>query len=106
MSDKEVIEINFPYLIHNPLKNFFSHYFWLYWVFVAACGLSLAATGEDCSAAVVRGLLTVGASLAEKHGLQVHGLSSCSAWLGYPVARATSPAWASNPCPLHGQADS
>ena len=44
--------------------------FWLSWVFVAACGLSLAAVSGDYSLVVVCRLLTVVASLVVDHGLQ------------------------------------
>ena len=46
----------------------FFFFFWLHWVFVAACGLSLVAAS---------GLLTAVTSLVAEHGLQAHGLSSC-----------------------------
>ena len=43
--------------------------FWLHWVLVAACGLSLvAASGGYSSAAVCRLLIAVASSIAE-HGL-------------------------------------
>jgi len=38
-------------------------YFWLCWVSVAACGLSLVAVSEGCSPVAVRGLLVAVASL-------------------------------------------
>ena len=41
----------------------------LYWIFVAVCGLSVAAVGRDYSPAAVRGLLTAVASLVAEHGL-------------------------------------
>ena len=47
-----------------------SVYFWLYWVFIAALGLSLV---------VVPKFLTAMASLAE-HGLWVQGFRSCGMW--------------------------
>ena len=44
-------------------------YFWLRWVFVAACGLSLVAVSRGLLFVAVRGLLIVGASLVAEHGL-------------------------------------
>ena len=48
-------------------------YFWLRWAFVAARGLSLAATSGDTLRCMCR-LLIVVASLVVEHGLQAHGL--------------------------------
>ena len=45
-------------------------YFWLHWVFVGVCGLSLAAASRGYSPALCK-LLTVAVSLAAEHGLQV-----------------------------------
>ena len=48
-------------------------YFWLHWVFVAACGLS--SCGErGLLLVVVRGLLIAVASLVAEHGLWAHGV--------------------------------
>ena len=69
-----------------PIEIFLKHfiylasYFWLHWVFVAACGLSLVAPSRGYSVVAVLGLITE-AALVE-HGLQsawgsvavVHGL--------------------------------
>ena len=44
-------------------------YFWLCWVFVAACGLSLMAASRDHSLVVMCGLLIVVASLVAEHRL-------------------------------------
>jgi len=52
-------------------------YFWLCWgreVFVAARRLSLAAASRGSSLVAVHRLLTVVASVAVEHGLQVLGL--------------------------------
>ena len=56
------------------LKYFFIYlfifiYFWLRWVFVIACGLSLDAASRDYSSFVVHGLLVAVASLVVQHGL-------------------------------------
>ena len=44
-------------------------YFWLHWVFIAACGLSLIAASGGYSRAAMRGLPTEGASLVAAHRL-------------------------------------
>ena len=49
-------------------------YFWLRWVFVAACRLSLVAASGGLLFVAVRGLLIEVASLVAEHGLWVHGL--------------------------------
>ena len=97
---------------------FFTFYFWLRWVFVAARGLSVVAMSGGYSSlrcagfslwwlllwrstgsrhvgsvVVVRGLQSAG-SVVVAHGL------SCSAACGI------FPDQGSNPCPLHWQADS
>ena len=43
--------------------------FWLCWVFIAACQLSLVVAGRGYSLVVVHGLLTVVASLATEYRL-------------------------------------
>ena len=76
------------------------------WVFVAVCGLSLAAerggyTSLRCVGFSLRWLLLLW-SLGSRHAGSVvvaHGLS-CSAACGI------FPDQGSNPCPLHWQADS
>ena len=54
---------------------FISLYFWLHWVFVAACALSLVAASRGYSLVMHR-LLTVVASLVAEHGLQARGLQA------------------------------
>ena len=44
-------------------------YFWLHWVFIAACGLSLVVKSGDYSLVVVCRLFTVVASLFVEHRL-------------------------------------
>ena len=46
----------------------------LCWVFVAACCLSLVASGRDCSLSAVHGLSAAVASVIAEHGLQALGL--------------------------------
>ena len=43
--------------------------FWLPWVFIAACRLSLAAMGRAYSLVAMHGLLIAVASLVVEHGL-------------------------------------
>ena len=78
--------------------------FWLCWVFVAACRLSLAATSGDYSLVVVHRLLTAVACLVAEHRLLGVGASaavahqlSCSMSCGIFLDRG------SNLCPLHWQ---
>ena len=44
-------------------------YFWLRWVFVAACGLFSSCSEQGLLFVEVRGLLIAAASLVAKHGL-------------------------------------
>ena len=52
-------------------------YFWLCWVFVSVRGLSPVAASGGPSFIAVRGPLTIAASLAAEHRLQMRRLSSC-----------------------------
>ena len=60
-------------------------YFWLLWVFTAACELSLVVAIRGYSQGAMQGLLIAVASLVVEHGLWAHGLSSCTlqAWLTF-----------------------
>ena len=49
-------------------------YFWLHWVFVAACGLFSSCGEWGLLFVAVRGLLMAVASLVAEHGLSVYGL--------------------------------
>ena len=51
------------------LKHYLFIYFWLCWVFFAACGLSLVAESGSCSLVAVHGLLIAVASLVAEHRL-------------------------------------
>ena len=53
------------------LSNFYLciYLFWLHWVFIAACGLSLVVANRGYSIVVVRGLLIAVASLVAEHSL-------------------------------------
>ena len=62
----------------NPLPTFklsilifkkIINYFWLLWVFIVVCGLSLVAASRGYSLVVVHRLLTVVASLVVEDGL-------------------------------------
>ena len=73
-------------------------YFWLHWVFVAACRLSLVA---------IHWLLTSVASLVAEHGLQSTQASAVAVHrLGWPVICGIFPSQGLNPCPLPWQVDS
>ena len=72
--------------IHLFILKFYLIYFWQYWVFVAACRLSLVAASRGCSLTVVRRLLTVVVSLVGEQRLSVLGLSSCGAWAELPCS--------------------
>ena len=48
---------------------FFCFFFWLRWVFIAACGLSLVAASGGLLFVAVRGLRIAVASLVVEHGL-------------------------------------
>ena len=55
---------------HYYFKQFYLYtYFWLLWVFVAACRLCLVAESRSCSVVAVPILLFAVASLVVKHGL-------------------------------------
>jgi len=47
---------------------------WLWWVFVAACGLSLVVVSGGYCLVAVQGLLTAVASLVVEHRLKAFGL--------------------------------
>ena len=81
-------------------------YFWLLWVFIAACSLSLVAASRGYFSLryvgfSLRWLLLLGSPGSRYVGSVVvtHGLS-CSVACGIFLAQV------SNPCPLHWQADS
>ena len=65
------------------LKDVFI-YFWLHWVFVAACRLSLVAASGGFFFDSVCGPLTAVASLAAEHGLQSSGQLSRRTGLAAP----------------------
>ena len=106
-------------LIATHILFFFMFiYFWLYWVFVAVCGLSLLAASGGNSLVAGHGLLTVVASVVE-HGLkalrlQLSQLTSSRSWAGFlqrtnfiaPQHVGSSQTRDQNLCPLHRQAGS
>ena len=53
-------------------------YFWLRWVFIAACGISLVTVSGCYSLEVEQELLTVVASRCGARALEHSGVSSCS----------------------------
>ena len=56
---------NFNFLIFK----IYLFIYWLYWVFIAVCGLSLVVASGGYSFVVVHGLLISVASLVAEHGL-------------------------------------
>ena len=68
------------------VKFFF--FFWLHWVFIAACGLSLvvASGGFSCCGARALG--------AQASVVAAHGLSSCSPWALWYASFGSCGVWA------------
>ena len=100
-----IIGYLFPFVICFFLI-YFIYYFWLRWVFVAACGLSLVvASGVysslRCAGFSLRWLLLLRSTGSRRAGSVVvaHGLS-CSMACGISLDHSL------NLCPLHWQADS
>ena len=100
-------------------------YFWLHWVFVAACGLSLVAVSGGYSSLWCMGFSLQGLLLLWRTGSRhavsvvvVRGLSNCGSraldagsvvvahGLSCSAACEIFPDQGSNPCPLHWQVDS
>ena len=93
-------------LFFNKFIYFLFIYFWLRWVFIAVCGLSLVVASGGYSLLRCTGFSTVVASRCGARALGarasvvvVRGLS-CSAACGIFLDQG------SNQCPLHWQADS
>ena len=59
------------------MHNFFKIYFWLCWVFVSVRGFLSSCSKRGPLFIVVRGPLTIVASLVAEHTLQMRRLSSC-----------------------------
>ena len=87
------------------LKKIFFKHFWLHWILVAACSLSLVVAGGSCSLAAARRLLIAVASLDAGHGLystqasvvEARGLSCPAAYVESspgPGSESVSPALA------------
>ena len=124
--DKENNHVKLVHKVITHSNTFFIYinlfilfiYFWLRWVFVAACRLSLVAVSgatlhcrvraSHCSGFSCCGAWALGAwaSVVVAHGLQSAGSvvvapgHSCSVACGIFLEQG------SNPCPLHWQADS
>ena len=88
--------------------------FWLCWILVAVCGLSLVAQSKGCSLVVVHGHLIAVASLVAQHRLWTHGFQQLQHAGSVVVAHGLSCSTACgiflderlNQSPLHWQADS
>ena len=124
------IRVTMTSVLENWKLHFFSFlkliYFWLRWVFVAACGVFSSCSEQGLLFVAVHGLLIVVASLVAEHGLQAHGLKQLWHKSSVVVARGLQsagsvvvahglscsmacgifPDQGSNPCPLHWQTDS
>ena len=80
-------------------------YFWLCWVFVAACGFSLVAVSRGSSLVVVHGPLMLWFLLLQTQALG-RGLSGCGTRASLPSAMWNLPDQGLNPRPLHWYVDS
>ena len=60
--------------------NLFFIYFWLCWVFVAACGLSLVVASGGCSSLQCMGFSLQWLLLLRSTGSRHVGFSSCGMW--------------------------
>ena len=61
-------------------------YFWLHWVFVAVCGLSLVAASEGYSSLWCVGFSLRWLLLLQSTGSRRVGFSSCGTWASVVVA--------------------
>ena len=68
-STSHIPEIKISYILFFFLYLLIYFYFWLRWVFVAACGLLSSCSKRELLLAAVRRLLTAVASPAAEHGL-------------------------------------
>ena len=97
--------------IHSSCSFFF---FWLHWVFVAVCGLSLVVASGGYFSSQCAGFSLWWLLLLWSPGSRRVGFSSCSTQglvvvahgLCCSVACGIFPDQGSNPCPLHWQVDS
>ena len=100
--------------------------YWLRWVFVAVCGLSLVAASRGYSSLLCEGFSLRWLLLLQSMGSRCTGFSSCGTWASVVVARGLQsagsvvavhglscsatcgifPEQGLNPCPLQWQADS
>ena len=81
-------------------------YFWLRWVLVAVCGLSLVAVSGGYSSSQCTGLSLSWPLLLRSTGSRRAGSVVVAYRLSCSVACGIFPDQGSNPCPLHWQADS
>ena len=87
-------------------------YFGLYWVFVAMCGLSLAAASGSYSSLWCSGFSLQGLLLVQNTGSMCTGFSGCRTRAPQLHIQAQllhgmwNPPEDLNPCPLHWQVDS
>ena len=81
-------------------------YFWLCWVFVSVCGLSLVAASRGHSSSRCAGLSLSRPLLLRSTGSRCAGSVVVAHGLSCSTACGIIPDQGSNPCPLHWQADS
>ena len=73
--------VDFPYYVKYILKNHLFIYLFLAVLGLHFCVRAFSSCGEWGSLfIVVRGPLTIAASLVVEHRLQMHRLSSCGSW--------------------------
>ena len=103
------------YIVYNFLNKFILFiYFWLHWVFVAECGLSLVAGRGGYSLLRYTDFSLQWLLLLQSTGSRCTAFSSCGMRASVVVVHRLSssaacgifPDQGSNPCPLHWQADS
>ena len=85
---------------------FFLIYLWLCWVFVSVGGLSLVAASGGHSSSRCVGLSLSRPLLLRSTGSRRTGSATVAHGPSRSAARGICPDQGSNPCPLHGQADS
>ena len=111
------MKLVFFFLKFIYLFNLFLIFFWLHWVFVAVCGLSLVEASRGyfllrCAGFLLRWLLLLWSMSSRRMDFSNCGswalecsLSSCARAYSCSAACGIFPDQGSNPCPLHWQVD-
>ena len=85
----------FIHLLEPLKKNFF--YFWLHWIFIAACGLSLVLVSRNYSLVVGHGISSSGSfSCCRARSLKHVSFSSCGFWAQLPCGTWNHSSWSGN----------